>query len=618
MTTCNIIFQPDGIRVSVERGTLLSDAMDAAGIMLSFPCGRTGTCGKCAVETHPTAPEPNDFDRRFFSEDELARCMRLACMAKVDRDLTVLISPGVRVHDGTILVDGVSRSFHLAPCIKKTYLELPSPSLNDQVSDMNRLTRELELSDEVCPAFDIELARSLPSTLRDSEFRVTAVRFGDRISVVEPGDTTGRLYGIAFDIGTTTVAGAVFDLTDGRELAHASRLNTQVVFGEDAISRIKHVMEHLDGSRYMAEKIRTVANDIINEASAQAGISSRDIYEAVFVGNTTMSHLFLGLDPSGLSQIPFVPVTGAAVNLRASDLGIIIHPQGAVSFLPNIAGFVGSDTVAVMLACDYLEGKSTRLAVDVGTNGELALRHGDSLFVCSTAAGPAFEGATLSCGMRAAPGAIEHVRSTSGGIEFDIIGGGDPSGICGSGIIDLIAVLLSTGIIDETGRILDRDELAGTLPGNLVNRLVTVGGEPAFLIHRRTGGTSARDIVLTQRDVRQIQLAKGAIRAGINLLLAEAGLEPGDLEEILLAGAFGNYIGKMSAVRIGLLPDIGPERIRFIGNAALTGAKMALLSRQVRADADRIRKTARHVELAALPGFTDEFAGAMVFPKEQS
>ena len=618
MAHYDVIFQPDGIRLRVERGTLLADAMDAAGVTLSFPCGRAGTCGKCAVEIHPTAPGPTDFDRRFFDEGELARGMRLACTTKVDRDLIVLISPGVRVYKDTILVDGVSRSFHLEPCITKTYLELPEPSLDDQASDLERIVRELGQAGETCPAFDIELARSLPGVLRDSGFKITVVRFGDRISAVEPGDTTGRLYGIAFDIGTTTVAGVVLDLSTGRELARASRLNTQAVFGDDAISRIKYVIDHPDGSRTMAEKIRSVANEIITEASAQAGIDPREIYEAVFVGNTTMSHLFLGLDPSGLSHIPFVPVTGSTVILRASDLGIGIHPQGAVTFLPNIAGFVGSDTVAVMLACDYLETESNRLAVDVGTNGELALRHGDSLLVCSTAAGPAFEGATLSCGMRASRGAIEHVRGTSDGIEFDVIGGGDPAGICGSGIIDLVAVLLSAGIIDETGRIRNRDECAKTLPGDLPGRLITVEGEPAFLVHRHSGDKTARDIVLTQRDIRQIQLAKGAIRAGINLLLAEAGLEPDDLSEILLAGAFGNYIGRVSALRIGLLPDIGPERIRLIGNAALTGAKMALLSRQVRTDAERIRDETRHVELAALPGFTDAFADAMLFPKKQS
>ena len=316
------------------------------------------------------------------------------------------------------------------------------------------------------------------------------------------------------------------------------------------------------------------------------------------------------------SRIPFIPVAGAAVNLRASDIGIAINPHGNLYMLPNIAGFVGSDTVGVMLAVNFLEPGPPRLAIDVGTNGEVAVSANGTLAVCSTAAGPALEGAALSCGMRAASGAIEHISITDGEVACEVIDGIRPVGICGSGIIDAVAELLDAGIVDSTGRLLDRDELAGTVPGSLLNRIVDVDGQNAFVFSRGDGGSESRDVILSQRDIRHIQLAKGAISAGMHLLLKELSLGPEDLSEVLLAGAFGNYIRKRSALRIGLLPPVGEDRIRFVGNAASTGAKMALLSRAVRGDADRIRRETRHVELAALPEFMNAFSEHMMFPEK--
>lgn len=615
MEKVEVQFQPDGLRIAVEPGTLLTTAMHALGLRVQLPCGGAGKCGKCVVEIHPDPPEPGPFDRRHLTPEELARGMRLACRTRVEHPMSVLISPGMRVLGGRILTDGVERSFDLYPAVKKTSLELPEPTLEDQAPDLLRVARALGHDNGSCPGFDIDLLRELPGILRASGFRVTVVTADDRVVGVEPGDTGARKYGIAFDLGTTTVVGTVLDLSDGREMAHASRLNAQVVYGEDTISRIKYVLENHGGREDMTGKIRGVVNEIIVEAAAKAGISPSEIYEAVFAGNTTMSHLFAGLDPAGLAQIPFVPVTSAPLNLRASDAGIGINPRGNLYVLPNIAGFVGSDTVGVMLACGYLEPGPARLAVDVGTNGELALRKDGIMLVCSTAAGPALEGAALACGMRAADGAIEHVRITDAAVECEMIGNVSPVGICGSGIIDIVAELLDRGIVDTLGRMLDRDELRGAVPDYLLEHLVEFDGQNAFLLARAAAGSGGeRDVVITQRDIRQIQLAKGAISAGIALILRELSLEPADLDEILLAGAFGNYIRKSSAQRIGLLPSVPPERIRFVGNAASTGAKMALLSRTVRADADRIRRETRHLELAALPEFMNAFMDHMLFP----
>jgi len=612
---CNVLFQPDGLRTKVSAGTLLTDAMMAAGIAVQLTCGGTGKCGKCAVEIHPDPPEPNDFDRLHLSASQLAKGIRLACQTRIDRDMSVLIPDAVRVLDGKILVDGADRLFDLAPSVAKTYVELPQPTLEDQAADLYRIKRALGMPDETCPGFDIDLLRDLSAILRAADFKVTVVTCGGRIIAVEPGDTTGTRYGISFDIGTTTVVGTIVDLSTGRTVSHASRLNAQVVHGEDTISRIQHAITASDGRRDMYEKIRDVMNGIIADAAEKAGIAADSVYEAVLAGNTTMSHLFLGLDPTGLSQIPFVPVSNAAVDLRASDAGIAIHPRGNVHVLPNIAGFVGSDTVGVMLACNYLDdGGPSQLAVDVGTNGELAVRHKGELMVCSTAAGPALEGAALRSGMRAANGAIEHVRITPERVECDVIGDSRPIGVCGSGIIDLVAELLNAGVVDQYGAIGDPESLRGRVYDHLIERIVTVDDQPAFVVSRGDGGDGGRDVLITQRDVRQIQLAKGAIAAGITLILREMDLSPDDLDEILLAGAFGNYIDKKSAQRIGLLPKLPLEKIRFVGNAASTGAKMALLSMSARSDADRIRFRTRHLELANLPGFMNELSDSMLFP----
>ena len=613
METFEVQFQPDGLRIKVLSGKLLSDVMKALGMKVQMPCGGEGTCGKCAVEIHPDPTEPGPSDLLYLTLEEIKQGMRLACQTHVDRPMSVLISPGMRVLGGKILVDGLERAFDLDPPVTKTYAELPIPTLEDQAADLYRIKRALNLHDDRCE-FDIDLLRDLHSILRNADFKVTAVMADDRIIGIERGDTASRKYGMAFDIGTTTVVGTVIDLTTGRELSRASRLNAQVVYGEDTISRIKFVMENHGGRNDMTGKIRGVVNEIIAEAAAQAGIETEEIYEAVFVGNTAMSHLFLGLDPSGLSQIPFVPVTDTAVNLRAQDAGIAISPRGNIHVLPNIAGFVGSDTVGVMLACDYLEPGPVQLAVDVGTNGELALRRDGVMMVCSTAAGPALEGAALSCGMRAANGAIEHVRLTEKGVECEVIGGAAPVGLCGSGIIDLMAELLDAGIVDQLGRLLSREELEGKISPLLLERIVTVDDQPAFLVSGACGSDAVREVLLTQKDIRQIQLAKGAISAGITLLLREMSLTVEDLEVILLAGAFGNFIRKRSAQRIGLLPPVPEDRIRFVGNAASTGAKMALLSRSTRKDADRIRTRAKHVELAAMPDFMNVFMENMLFP----
>lgn len=610
MKSWNVTFLPDGLQGSIEQGTLLTTAMKALNIPIQLPCAGAGKCGKCLVEITPAAPPPDRFDRLHLSPGELARGLRLACRTRVDRDMTVRIGAGLREERGRILDTGEERAYDLAPAITKTYLELPEPSLDDQVSDHDRITRALGM--ETIPA-DVGLLRELPSILRGASWRVTAVLSGGRLVGVEPGDTTARRYGIAFDIGTTTVVGTLVDLVTGQEAARASRMNSQAAYGEDTISRIRHAIEEPVGPGELHAHIRDVLNDIVRETALIAEIKPANIYEASVVGNTTMMHLLLRLDPGGLSQIPFVPAATAAVDIPAGETGIAINPRGNVHALPAIAGFVGADTVAVMLAADFLQPGPPRLAVDIGTNGELALVRDGGITVCSTAAGPALEGAEISCGMRAAVGAIERVSIDSGEVSVEVIGGVRPAGICGSGIIDLTAALLDTGIVTSSGAFAKPETLRRTLPDSLIDRIIIVDGQPAFLVIRGDD-PGHTDIVFTQRDIRQVQLAKGAIAAGIHLLLEDTGVTLDGLHEILVAGAFGNYISPAGAKRIGLLPNLPLERVRFIGNAASVGARMALLSARARKDAETIRSRSRHLELAALPAFTDTLADHMLFP----
>ena len=609
MKTWNVTFLPEGSQAAIDHGTLLSAAMQALNIPVQLPCGGTGRCGKCLVEIMPSAPEPDGFERLHLSTEELARGLRLACRTRVDRDMTVRIGLGLRENMSRILATGEERIYDLAPAVTKTCLELPEPSLEDQVSDHDRIARALNMG--TLPA-DVEVLRELPSILCGASQQVTAVITDGRLTGVEPGDTTSRCYGIAFDIGTTTVVGTLIDFTTGHEAARASRLNTQAAFGDDTISRIRHAIEESGGRDDLHGRIRDVLNEIVRETALIASIETTEIYEATVAGNTTMMHLLLRLDPQGLSRIPFAPAVTAPLDIIAADTGIGINPRGNVHVLPSIAGFVGADTVAVMLATDFLLPGPPRLVVDIGTNGELALVRDGDIMVCSTAAGPALEGAEISCGMRAAAGAIERVDIDDGEVVCEVIGGIQPAGICGSGIIDLTAALLDMGIITQYGAFEKPESLRSTLPDSLIDRIITVNDQPAFLVS--SGNSGDHDVVFTQRDVRQVQLAKGAIAAGMQLLLNDMGVELEKLHEILVAGAFGNYIRPSSAKRIGLLPNLPLERVRFIGNAASVGARMALLSTKSRSDAESIRKKSRHLELAALPAFTETLSEHMLFP----
>ncbi len=583
-----IKFQPDGRVLHVPGGTTVKEAAGIAGIVIDTPCGGTGTCGKCLVQVISGSAEISLSDRKFLSGDELAEGYRLSCMLKLSCDMVVRIPSETRLHAQKILAYGEEKEFRVNPTVEKVYLELTPPTLDNQISDFENLKEKVFRSQGQTMYASLKAIQELPHIMRASNFKITAILDDGELIGIEPQDTSNECYGMCFDIGTTTVVGAIVDLKTGREVAVSSRMNEQVIYGDDIIFRINLTINNKDGLSKLHNKVIEVINTIIEEATGQAGISRSRIYSMTAVGNTTMQHLLLKIPPQFIASAPYIPVVKELVKVKAHDLGIGVHPNANMRVLPNISAFVGSDSVGVILASRLHKSDDIRLAIDIGTNGEIMLGSKKRLLASSTAAGPAFEGIHIRHGMRASLGAIESVHITDGNVRLGIIGGGTPLGICGSGVVDAISEMLKEHIIDETGRMKDM----------------------SFSLYR----DGHRDITITQKDAREIQVAKGAMQAGIEILKKELGIKNESISEILLAGAFGNYIKKESALRLGLIPSIGLENVRSIGNAAFVGSKMALCSKDALQESIEIAKKVEHIELSGRSDFQEEFANAMLFP----
>ena len=607
--TVRVTFQPEGRAVFVLAGTTLVEAAGQAGIVLSQPCGGEGTCGKCRVEVLENAPEPTDADRRHLSPSELAAGWRLACQLSVGADLVVSVPQETRFFEQMILSEGESCQYPFQPILRKQLIDVPPASIEDQRSDLDRL--KAAIGNGALRA-DLSLIRALPGLLRSGPQPLTAVLEGDEIQWLEPGDTTGGLWGIAFDIGTTSVVGTLMDLTDGSSRCVASRTNPQVHFGDDVVTRIGFAERTPDGLDRLRKRLLTGLNEIIEEVCDTAQIEPEAVYEVVAVGNTTMSHIFLGIDPSPIAHAPYVAVCRGAVDLKAVEAGLEVNGNANLHVLPNIAGFVGSDTVAVVLASGMALRDEPTLAIDIGTNGEVVVGNRRRLIACSCAAGPAFEGARIRHGMRATDGAVSKVVLNAG-IEVGVIGGGRAAGICGSGLVDAVAELLSAGVIDETGRIAD-PQSAAHLPDRLRRAILEFEGQPAVVLVEAADSRTGQPVLLTQKDVREVQLAKAAVHAGIEVVCRELGLDPREVPRVLMAGGFGTFIRRSQAQRIGLLPAVPTDRIESIGNAAAAGAKVVLACTKCRAEAERISRETEYVELAARPDFQTAYMEAMTFP----
>jgi uncharacterized 2Fe-2S/4Fe-4S cluster protein (DUF4445 family) len=606
-----ITFLPQDKVTTVPAGVTVFNAAAWIGLAIDSTCGGRGTCGKCKVRLIEGANTATPEDRDTFSTAELADGWRLSCRCQVHTDTVVEVPRLMTVPKAALM--GLGRHVLLAPNVNKVYLELSEPELDDQRSDLARLRDALRAEGLAIHA-ELDVLRTLPRTLRQAGWKVTAVVVGDDLIGVEPGDTTGESYGVAFDIGTTTVVGTLMDLRTGTAVAVDSTLNRQAIHGADVISRISFAMLNLEGLATLQQLVVETINGIIGNLVSQSGVPHDRIYEMTLAGNATMQHLVLGIDPEAISVTPFIPVTQDWMTIKARQVGIQLHPEAQLQLFPCIGAYVGGDLVAGILATGVTREPAIRLLVDVGTNGEIVLGSKARTVATAAPAGPAFEGAQIKCGMRASAGAIEGVRIQSDGVELMVIGNVAPVGICGSGLIDAVAEMVRAGLLDASGRLVtvEQAEQRGMAP-ELTRRLVEVEGVRAFVLatEAETGGAP---VVLTQRDVRELQFAKAAIATGIGLMMDELGITADQLEQVLLAGSFGSYINPSSARAIGLVPWVPVERIVAAGNSAGEGAKIALLSFRERQAAVGIPAQVEYHELSGRVDFNDAFVNNLTFP----
>jgi uncharacterized 2Fe-2S/4Fe-4S cluster protein (DUF4445 family) len=607
-----ISFEPEGLPprdVRVPAGVTVFDAASWNGIAIDSTCGGHGTCRKCKIRVLDGTVPVSRLDPRAFDPDQLRAGWRLACMAPAEQDVRVQVPPLVtRPKAATV---GVGRQVILRPAVQKRYVELEEPTLSDQRSDSQRLWDALD-DLELRPT--LHVMRRLPRVLRAADFKVTAVVVDDVLIDVEPGDTTARRFGIAYDLGTTTVVATLLDLSTGAPVAVGSMLNPQQPFGADVITRISTTMMDPDALDRLAALARQALQQLASEVCADGGVELTEVYEIALAGNATMTHIVLGIDPESLGVAPFVMTARIFEDIKAADIGLALHPGAHAYVFPSLGAYVGGDIVSGALASGMDRDRRTRLFIDVGTNCEIVLSHGERLLATAAPAGPAFEGAAIRCGMRAAPGAIEGVKISDEDVSLQVIGDVEPVGLCGSGLVDAVAALVQAKLLDASGRLLDAETAAQTRPG-LAERLRKVGEERVFVLHwAGEPGVMADAIYLSQRDVRELQFAKAAIATGWRLLIEEVGLAPADIQQVLLAGSFGSYLAPSSAVRIGLVPDIPTLRIVSAGNVAGEGAKMALLSVRERAAARALLEEVHYVELSDRPDFNDRFVDQLSFP----
>lgn len=593
---------------TVEDDRKLLVQLREHGIFPESPCNGNGTCGKCRIKViSGKLPEPAANEVKLLGMPAVLSGWRLACMLPVLSDLEIVAEAGSS--QAKIVTGGKQRAIGLKPLVEKSAVQLGHPGLINQTADCERINSLISSSE----GGGLELVRKVPELLRKSDFNVTLVKSGSRLLDVEAGDTGQSLYGVAVDIGTTTIASYLVDLLTGKKLYVNSLLNPQKIFGADVISRIKHTM---DNGPAGLEELHRLITDAINASIAvlcsQAGIAPPGIHAVTLVGNTTMLHLLLKVSPRYIATAPFVPAFTSKMLLQAKDLGISINPLGLVCVLPSVSAYIGADTVAAVLSAGMFRQKAPSLLIDIGTNGEIVLGGETGLFACSSAAGPAFEGANIRDGMGSITGAISSV-SLARGLSCKTIGNSRPAGICGTGMVDLLAQLLETGIIDETGRIAAGWKAVLPAQKELEDRITTIDGMNAFVVCPAGQTLSGREIVLTQKDVRELQNAKAAIAAGINVLVKEAGIGFEDISEVYLAGGFGSYMDIGSALKIGLIPPALSGKISAVGNAAGQGAIEALMNRDCLKLADEISKNMKYIELSASKDFNDYYVDCMMF-----
>ena len=602
--------------LDTKPGTTILKSAHAGGVDITATCGGRGRCTSCRVKlVAGTAPPPTIMDELQLGDTLVREGYRLSCQWPVTEPVTVQIAPPL--DDTTFQILGGERPagapapISIDAGIRKRTVTVTLPKdEHQQTSDVEALAAATGGTVEDVPT---GLLKGLPGTLRDRDGLVTVTTFGRHVLAVEPDDTALHKFGLAIDIGTTSVVTTLMELESGEQLAAVSSLNPQAVFGGDLMSRIAFAQFDAGNLRKLQTRIIGLLNQHIEQITRESGVLAKWIYKVVVVGNTCMHHLLLGIDPSYVGLAPYAPVLRQPLVLPARELFLKLPPEARVCLLPLVAGFVGADAVAVALATRLDESPALRIAVDIGTNGEVLLGSRERLWACSAPAGPALEGAQIRHGMRAAIGAIDRVEVAGGDLRLHTIGDAPAQGICGSGLVDAVAALLDLGVLDWTG-LIDVDA-RDRLPAPIRSRVLMRGEERLVVLARAGEHGAEREITLTQDDVRQVQLCKGAIASGVAMLQHVAAVPTEQIDELMLAGGFGNYLSVRSALRVGLIPPGLPEsRIRYVGNAAALGAQLALVSEAERAHAEAIARRIEHVSLAAHPDFETIFVDCMNFP----
>jgi uncharacterized 2Fe-2S/4Fe-4S cluster protein (DUF4445 family) len=607
---------PERRTVSLEPGVVLLRAAHTQGVDITATCGGRGRCTSCRVKVVEGVAPPGTINDQLQLGDDLVReGYRLSCQLAPTEPLTVQIAPPLDERAFQILgveSGAVARAtVDLDSGIRKAAVrvELPQEE-HHQTSDLEQLAAASGVAVADVP---LDVVRTLPSTLREAKGEVTVVTFRGAPLAVERGDTTAMAFGLAIDVGTTSVVTTLLELASGEVMASVSSLNTQATFGGDLMSRIAFAQWNPANLRKLQSRIIGLLNEQIDELVARTGVLAQWIYKVTVVGNTCMHHVLLGIDPTYVGLSPYSAVLRHSLVQPARALRLKVNPEARVCLLPIVAGFVGADAVGAALATRLDESTAVRAVVDIGTNGEVVMGTRERLMACSAPAGPALEGAQIRHGMRGAVGAIDRAWIEDDDFGLHVIGEGAPQGICGSGLLDVVAAALDAGLIDWTGLI--QIERRDRFPETLGRRLVQRGDERLLILVPHGEAAGGGEIVLTQDDVRQVQLAKGAIGGGIRMLQHVLGVPDEALTDLMLAGGFGNYLSIRSAVRIGLIPPLARDRIRYVGNAAALGAQLALVSEAERARADRLARSIEHLSLATHPDFQDLFVEAMNFPK---
>ena len=607
-----IRFLPADRSVHVADGTSIAEAAQKADVFITNLCGGEGVCGKCRVQVTKGRAHAEEHAKGFFSQDQIMKGYVLACQTRIHDDLEIIIPAESRLDASKIMTGGESQAtaeLELNPLVKKFYLALAAPTMEDNVPDVERIARELR-KELGWHTFDIPLdcLQDLSTKLRENDWKVTVTvaRHGEnyRILRIEPFDTAQSHYGLAVDVGTTTVVAQLLNLNTGEVLDVEGCHNKQASFGEDVISRVIFACGK-GGMDPVQQAVVKNINTLIARLVKKREISREEIDIIVAAGNTTMSHLLMGLTPCSIRLDPYVPTADEFPQIRASEIGIHINPRGILEVMPCVASYVGGDIVAGVLASGISENEAVKCLIDIGTNGEIAIGNQDWLVCCSASAGPAFEGGGTRCGMRATDGAIEKVAIRDGELHYETISGKKPRGICGSGLIDCIYELVRNNIIGQDGKFDRQREDA---------RLNIEDGIPEYIIAYAHETETAAHVVITESDIDNLIKSKGAVFAAIKSLMDYIGLGFDTIDTLYVAGGFGSFLNIPKSVAIGLLPDIPLEKIKFIGNSSLTGARACLLSADAFETCLNISRSMTNIELSTHQPFTDEYIAALFLP----